>query len=217
MSALLDYLQDCCTFQSEDLGIGVEYLARVHRAWVLAAWEIEIVRYPQLGERIVVGTWPYEFKGFYGMRNFLVQDENGAELVRANSVWVFMDTERMRPARITEEIAELYRDKIEKPLSGEWSGRRRVISKEGEKCKTIQVTRSWIDTNRHMNNSKYVQAAEEYLPEQFEVKKLRVEYKKSAMLGDTLVSWVARQKDKVAVVLADEADNPCAVVEFLHI
>ena len=25
LTALLDYLQDCCTFQSEDLGIGLDF------------------------------------------------------------------------------------------------------------------------------------------------------------------------------------------------
>ena len=27
LPAVMDYLQDCCTFQSEDMNIGVEYLA----------------------------------------------------------------------------------------------------------------------------------------------------------------------------------------------
>ena len=73
LSSLLDYLQDCCTFQSEELGIGVEYLAGHQAAWVLSSWEIEILRYPEMGERIVTGTWPYDFKGFFGYRNFLIQ------------------------------------------------------------------------------------------------------------------------------------------------
>ena len=36
--ALLEYLQDCCTFQSEDLGIGVDYLSEEQVAWVLSSW-----------------------------------------------------------------------------------------------------------------------------------------------------------------------------------
>ena len=27
LPSLLDYLQDCCTFESEDFGVGVDYLA----------------------------------------------------------------------------------------------------------------------------------------------------------------------------------------------
>lgn len=216
LPALLDYLQDCCSFQGEDLGIGVEYLEREHVAWVLSSWEIEIVRYPQLGEHIVVGTWPYEFKGFYGMRNFIVKDEKGETLIKANSLWVFMDTEQMRPARISTDVMEAYRAKIEAPLAGEWGARKLAVPEGGETKEAVQVARCHIDTNHHMNNAKYVQVAEEYLPEKFTVERLRVEYKKSAMLGDMLRPKVTEETDKVTVVLADESDKPCAVVKFIR-
>ena len=41
LPALIDYLQNCCTFQSEDMNVGVDYLERNHSAWVLSSWEIE--------------------------------------------------------------------------------------------------------------------------------------------------------------------------------
>lgn len=216
LSALLDYLQDCCSFQGEDLGIGIEYLEKECVAWVLSSWEIEIVRYPQLGEHIVVGTWPYEFKGFYGMRNFIIKDEHGEVLAKANSVWVFMDTKRMRPTRISEHVIESYRDKMEEPLAGDWGARKLTAPEKCEGKKPMQVAHCHIDTNRHMNNAKYVQVAEEYLPEQFTVGRLRVEYKKSAVLGDMLSPKITEEPEKVTVVLADEADKPCAVVEFIR-
>ena len=31
LPSLLDYLQDCCTFESEDFGVGVDYLAKEQR------------------------------------------------------------------------------------------------------------------------------------------------------------------------------------------
>ena len=105
LPAVMDYLQDCCTFQSEDMNIGVEYLAEQKQAWVLSSWEIKIRRYPVMGEKICVETWPYAFKGFYGYRNFRITNGRGEELVLANSVWVYMDMERMRPMRIPEKVA----------------------------------------------------------------------------------------------------------------
>ncbi len=75
LPAVMDYLQDCCTFQSEDMNIGVEYLAEQKQAWVLSSWEIKIRRYPVMGEKICVETWPYAFKGFYGYRNFRRRDD----------------------------------------------------------------------------------------------------------------------------------------------
>ena len=40
--ALTNYLQDCCIFQSEDLGIGVDYLQEHAQAWFLASWQIVV-------------------------------------------------------------------------------------------------------------------------------------------------------------------------------
>lgn len=59
--ALTNYLQDCCIFQSEDLGIGVDYLKEHAQAWFLASWQIVVERLPVLGEKITVKTWPYNF------------------------------------------------------------------------------------------------------------------------------------------------------------
>ncbi|MFR5733300.1 MAG: acyl-[acyl-carrier-protein] thioesterase [Clostridium sp.] len=92
LTGVINYMQDCSTFQSEDLNMGIDYLAEKHRAWLLSSWQIVVDRYPKLGERIVVSTWPYDFKGIYGYRNFTIQDPEGSYLVRANSNWFFFDT-----------------------------------------------------------------------------------------------------------------------------
>ena len=47
--ALMNYFQDCSTFQSEDLGIGLEYLDEMNAAWVINSWQVDIRRYPKLG------------------------------------------------------------------------------------------------------------------------------------------------------------------------
>ena len=103
LTGVINYMQDCSTFQSEDLNMGIDYLAEKHRAWLLSSWQIVVDRYPKLGERIVVSTWPYDFKGIYGYRNFTIQDPEGSYLVRANSNWFFFDTEQGVPVRVGEE------------------------------------------------------------------------------------------------------------------
>ena len=215
ISSMLDYLQDCCTFQSEDMGLGVDYLKREQVAWVLSSWEIEILRYPKMGERIQVGTWPSEFKGFYGSRNFLMKNENEEVLAKANSLWVFMDTEKMRPTRVNDTFVERYGSVIEPPLEGNWSERKITVPKEATAMEPVQVAKFFIDTNHHMNNGKYVLVAEEYLPEDFMVGRLRVEYKKAAVLGDVLYPAVTVKEDVVTVVLADEEGRTYAIVQFM--
>ena len=56
LPGIQNYYQDCCTFQSENIGQGMEALEERQRAWVLSSWQIVVNRYPGLGETIVAST-----------------------------------------------------------------------------------------------------------------------------------------------------------------
>ena len=43
---------------------------------------------------------------------------------------------------------------------------------------------------------------------------IRVEYRKSAMCGDTMIPKVAVDENKITIVLEDKEDKPYAIVEF---
>ena len=77
LMALLNYFQDCSTFQSEDAGVGVQYCKDRNVVWVLNAWQIVPIRLPKYGERVRIGTAPYDFQKFMGFRNFMMFDEDG--------------------------------------------------------------------------------------------------------------------------------------------
>ncbi|MCI7263363.1 MAG: thioesterase, partial [Clostridiaceae bacterium] len=72
VNGIMNYLQDCSTFQSEDLGLGIRYLEEKKKAWWLNSWQIVIDRQPRFAERIRISTWPHGFKGIYGYRNFTI-------------------------------------------------------------------------------------------------------------------------------------------------
>ena len=55
VSGIINYFQDCSTFQSEDIGLGFDFLESQNRAWVINAWQIVIEKFPRLGERVVKG------------------------------------------------------------------------------------------------------------------------------------------------------------------
>ena len=38
LTGVINYMQDCSTFQSEDLNMGIDYLTEKHRAWLLSSW-----------------------------------------------------------------------------------------------------------------------------------------------------------------------------------
>ena len=105
---LLNLFQDCSTFQSEDLGLGIEYLQGKREAWWVNSWQIDISRLPVLGQRVEVGTFAYAFKSFYGFRNFFLKDENGDFFVKADSIWFHYDLDNKRPTKPTDEALGKY-------------------------------------------------------------------------------------------------------------
>ncbi len=212
VTGILNYLQDCSTFQSEDLKLGIDYLRENHRAWWLSSWQIVIERYPRLGEEIVISTWPYDFKGIYGYRNFTIRDRQGDYLVKANSVWFFFDTEAGRPVRVGEKDVRGYGTAGDKKLDMEYAPRRIALPQQYHEAPVIPVARHHIDTNHHVNNAQYVEIAREVLPAGIKIRELRVEYKKAAVQGDILHPRVSREGGSFTVALCDEAGVPYAVV-----
>lgn len=213
LPALLNYFQDCSTFQSESLGVGVQYMKENHMAWVLSSWQICINRMPMLAEEITTQTWPYGFKAFFGNRNFCMRDKDGEMLAYANSIWVLIDTTTGRPMRVPQIFFERYQD--DPPLPMDCCDRKIKLSSEYEVKDPIPVLKFFIDTNQHVNNEKYVMLAREFVPEDYAVGEIRVEYRKAALLNDVLYPRVNREEDRIMVNLGDKDGEPYAVVLFM--
>ena len=212
LPGLINYFQDCSTFQSEDIGLGLEVLKKRKKAWILSYWQVVVERFPEMGEQITVGTFASGFKGLYGDRNFIMDDAQGNRIAYANSIWVFMDTEKGRPTRPSEEDIVPYG--AEPPLEMEYEGRKIKLSETSESLPSFPVRKYHIDTNEHVNNCQYVQMALEILPENLKIHQLRVEYKKSAVLGDVIYPKAAYEAERTVVELCDAEGKPYAVIEL---
>ena len=211
--ALLNYLQDSSTLHSEELGESGAQLLEQNMAWILSFWQICIEELPKTSENICVKTWPYSTKGLFGLRNFCMENEKGELIVKANSIWVLIDPRNGRPIRITDEVSSHYPD--EPKLEMDYCDRKIAVPNVYEEMPAIIVPKYFIDTNNHMNNAKYVMVAEEYLPEDFCVKEIRVEYKKAAVLGDILVPRVTIEAHTATIVLVDAEGKTYATILFL--
>jgi len=211
--ALVNLLQDCCTFQSEEVGNGVAVLKKIDRAWILISWQIVIKKHPKLNEKIRITTYPYEFKAFFGCRCFDIVDESGETCVIANSVWAYMDTKAGRPARVDKDVQQRYG--IDEMIPYDWMDRKIKVSGEFLEQEDFRVRSFCIDTNNHVNNAWYVEISEEYLPDEFAYNSVRVEYQKSAVLGDVLHSKMQITDEKCTVILYDENDEIYTITEFI--
>lgn len=214
MASLLNYFQDASTFQSEELGMGVEYLRTQHLVWVLSSWQIVVERYPKLCEKVIIGTLPYDMRGFLGYRNFAMLTEDGEYLAKANSLWSLLNTDTGKPSRVNDMIMQRY--PLEEKLSMEYAPRKIEMPVGGTVMEPVVVKKHHLDTNHHVNNGQFVDMAMEYLPESFAVGQLRAEYKKQAFLNDVLLPYVVTEGDRTFVSLTDENSSPYVVVEFLR-
>lgn len=213
IESLLDYFQDVSTFHSEDLGVGMDYLKEQNMAWVLSSWQIQVKRYPKIGELIQACTYPYEFKGFFGMRNFLLKTPAGEVLACANSIWTLLDTEKMVPTKPTSRMLESY--VLEEKYPMEYAGRKIALPGEGEEKESVTVIKEHLDTNRHVNNGQYVRIAKSFLDDSYKVTELRAEYRKSAKLGDVMYPVLYKEDNRQTISLNDENGKPFAVIEFI--
>ena len=214
ISSLIDYFQDCSAFQSEEAGISYRVLGSMDQAWILLSWQIVIERLPSLCERVTVTTRPYDFNGFYGMRNFTLEDEQGMA-AWANSVWVLFDMKKRRPVRIHSQILDRYT--LDEKLDMDYAPRKIDLSltewKDEAAREPVVVTAAYLDTNHHVNNGQYVRIAMDALPRGFRARQIRVEYRSQARLGDVIVPVCARAADKYLCQLCDQTGKPYALVE----
>lgn len=160
---IMEYFEDCTIFQSEDIGLGVQYLKECHRVWVLSFVQIEINRYPSLGERIIIQTIPYDIKGFLGYRNFVMRTPKDEVLAYANTIWTFLDTEAARPIKAPDSMGEAYGLSERYPM--EYAPRKIAMPKNPAAFEEIVVKQHHLDTNDHVNNVEYVRMARELVQE----------------------------------------------------
>lgn len=213
LDGIINYMQDCTNFQSEDLGVGLEFHKEKNLAWILNSWQIVIDEYPKMGENITIGTQSFGYEKMFGHRNFLITKEDGSRVAIANSLWVLMDLKKNRPRIVTPEIGDVYGK--HKPLEMEYAPRKIKMSENVVKGREFVVQESQLDTNHHVNNGQYVRMAMNQI-ELPKVSELRVEYKKQALLGDMIVPFICRQENKTFVSLDDVDGKAYAVVQFNH-
>lgn len=214
--AILDCFQDAAIFEAENGSITVDFLYSRNLAWLLSSWQIVIDRRPALNERIQITTFPYDFKGFLGYRNFMVTDAEGNRIITASSIWTLIDTEKRRPVKPAQELIDGY--ELAEKLDMDYAPRKIALLEEA--CSTavqkeFQVRKYQIDSNLHMNNVQYVRLAMETLPEDAEIRELRAEYRKPAVYGDRLMAVARKAQQRHQAVLEDENGDVYAVVEFI--
>ena len=234
--SIINYFQDCCTFESEDGDIGLSWLNEHGTVWMLTGWQIHILRRPKFCEEIRITTWACGFKYFIGKRSFTITDMEGNVLVYAMSDWAYFSQVKGLPEKnIPDKELEVYghsepiENRFDEFNLGSYfiANPDRAILKGkiqipkaydenniSERPAPITITADNIDTNHHVNNARYIVLAKSVIPEEIDVKHFRAEIKQQSFLGDIIMPVLIREGDRIVVILNDESGKAKLISEF---
>ncbi len=203
--ALINYLEETALRQSESAGVGLDYYRKNSVIWLLHRFDISIDIMPGYGDRIVITTLPESVCKFFGYRSFTISlgdaSDKDSSIIRAFSVWLFVDTRTKRPLRVSSDMKEAYgytglkEEKIpvdEIPAPGD------IFDEKG-----FEVRHSDIDINRHVNNVIYINWAMEGLQDitlkPLSLKRLQVAWMKETLAGSEIILRTGQMETKDGV------------------
>lgn len=206
---LLNYLQDSAGEHAGSLGLSVPDLFKRGLTWVLSRSHVLVRRYPAVGERLEVTTWPSGKGGYFATRDFEVADGSGRAVLAATSSWMIIDLARKQPVKVEAVIDVPYaieRRALDDPFAS------LPVPTARETEVRFRVESGHLDWNRHVNNAVYVAWALEGVPPEVLLKsrpvELEVSYRAEALYGEEVLS--------VAQAVPAEGTGPVYLHQILN-
>ena len=186
LSRLFTMLQEASIAHTTALGMGRDKTLDRGLLWIVTLQQAKIARLPVYDEKIRLRTWPGKTMHLLFPRYYRIEDERGGTLVEASALWALMD-ERSRRAVFPEEYGIRIR--------GVHTGKEIPLPSapkipQSPETDTFTVPYSFVDLNGHMNNTRYLDLAEDCMPPSLRCRAavcVRTEYTKEAKEGDSIL------------------------------
>ena len=81
---------------------------------MLLDWKMKVIKRPKYNDDIKAETWSRKVERLYAYRDFHLKDKEGNIIAIGTSIWIFVDTDRRKPVRLTANIADLYESETDK-------------------------------------------------------------------------------------------------------
>ena len=210
MSSIINYFCDIGTKQSENLGVGIDYLTERKLAWVFYKYNIKVKRYPKYGEKVKVVTMAKSFKKFYASRAYEIYDENNEKIVDGEGIFLLINIDKRRAVRIPDDQYIAYGVDIETCPDIKITKLEKLTEEMHQN--RFKVRYGDIDSNMHVNNVRYVEWAIESLPLEivlnYELKELSVIFEKECRYGAEIsASYEIKENEDEVLILHKIADN----------
>ena len=152
--AVLKIFQEAAIEHSASVGYPMDSYMGNGNIWVLNRILIQTVKFPDFTKHLTVKTWSRGMDKFKGFRNYEIKADD--ELcIKGSSIWLYIDINKKRPVRLTQDMIENYKDDPECNMG-------RIIEHWDRKDAENYTSESVVglrpadfDVNGHMNNIRY--------------------------------------------------------------
>jgi acyl-CoA thioester hydrolase len=157
------YMHDAANEASRAVGLDREDYLIINRSWLVRETKIEYLAPLQYGDSLKITTWVEDMHRVRSLRIYEFSNVNSGELVaRAETDWVFVNTDTGLPTKIPPDIKKAY---IGTDSSPERKIGRRFPKTPPEAKEVFRVLRSveWrdLDPLGHVNNAVYLSYIED--------------------------------------------------------
>lgn len=181
----------------QDAGLSIDELTAQGKSWIISWTDILINRLPKTGEKILMRIWPGKNKAMMYSRKYAFYTMSGEPLLTTASLFLLMDQNTRAVAEPSGQMKTL--QPIE--IAGEPKHPKMRLSFPAEyKNKAVRVVvPGEIDYNGHLNNSHYLDWAEELLDDSYmekqEPKEIWVQYTKELRVGQQALLQFTWEED----------------------
>jgi len=203
MTLLQETAADHCLYAGHSLF----ELMEQNLGWVLLSGAMQMERYPSYKEKITIRTWISTYHSIRGIRENIILDKDGNIIGRAKGLWLFYDIERRRPTKVAVSFKDAWGTDETISLDSNITDKLQPLEITKD-AKEFKVNLYDTDTNKHVNNIRYLQWVMESIPEEilkdYYLHTIDGRFIAEAQYGDVLLSSIKQ-------------DDECSFSHAIHI
>lgn len=154
LSMLINVSLEASTQQAASLHIGEEEVHAQGLGWIILETAIDINTLPMVHDNVTVKTWIEEANSFFSVRHFEVSKDDNV-MVEIKMLFALLDMDARKLTRIPETFIDALEPKAVKRVARLAKNTMWADNDEWSGTQEYAVRYNDIDTNLHVNNSRY--------------------------------------------------------------
>ena len=191
--AVFNYLQDAAGRHADQLGLGLKQLRESDLSWVLSRIRVKMDSFPEYGDILKITTYPSGFDRLFAYRQFILSSAADDRIFGyAGSAWLTLNPSSYRPVSPAKYLTGLPQWEFEGDtfFQGESLGKLSSSNRTPDMPIEHRISSTFIDYNRHLNNTYYAMFTEDWLSEKCKspvrMKEIQINFNHTTGYGETL-------------------------------